>query len=530
MIVMEKRIYVIGIVYWLCLMSLTANAQQTKIAKQRLALDEAISTIEDYEAFATIADEEIRYSFENLFVNGDAGVYNDLLGISKGKTLTVKDYSKKLCDGLRNKKVIIKNIKKEGIWYENGLWRIKFSFDKNLSYTNTCGVLLSSSDFYNKDYHLEATLVYDEITQKCKIESITGIVDSQKELSEDYFAFKTEDKRDQQLTYRNQRLTFNSYGQALIDGSYDKNAFRYLDPDVELIPVLDDCNNVSMRYKSRKMRLKVHYDLGMGETLDLADADGLNSHSTSTNSMGVELGYVFPSKSNIKTGLFFGLGLSKSTIEMSYHSSDYYYNTNTDVDGDSYIRHYSGFKLSQKAKLTELVIPVYADINIKLHQLASLYFDIGIKTNLDVGHENDNTEGNAYIYGIYPQYDNLRMDDQWGYNGFGNKSFTNTDLDNSELTGVSNFTADAFGGIGLRFNIPSTPLSIDAGANYLLGLMDIAKNEKGKIELTNITSSPLVYNTVIGQNNTEHVHNLSETFSKIKRKSFRLSIGVIYKF
>ena len=165
---MKKNITIlIGIAVWGFIMPSTAYAQLSRIAKQRIVMDEAISTIEDYETFATIADEETRYSFKNLFVNDSASVYNDLLGIYKGESLTAKDYCKLLSDGLRSKKAIIKNIKKDDIHYENGMWKVKFSFDKTMSYTNKCGVFFSSTDFFEKDYHLTATLVYDDLTGDC---------------------------------------------------------------------------------------------------------------------------------------------------------------------------------------------------------------------------------------------------------------------------------------------------------------------------------------------------------------------------
>lgn len=526
----KKAIIIMGISILGCLYPSYASAQQSNIAKQRIVTDEAISTIEDYESFATIADDEIRYSFEQLFADESAKVYNDLLGIAKGKTLTAKEYSRILTSGINNKKVVIKNIKKSKVWSEDGIWRARFSFDKLLSYIDSCGVYFSSLEFYDKEYHLTATLVFDEKEQKCKIEEITGNIDSSKKLPDSFFAFKSEDKRDNQLSFRNEKLIFNSYGQALLLGSYDKNAFRFSDPDVLLIPSLDECGNVSMNYKERRWRIKPHFDLGLGESLDLVNADNLNSHKTTSTSFGVDFGYAFPSNNALKLGLFTGLGMTQSNIEMFTQFSDYNYSTNADVDGDNYTRHYENFCMSQKVKLSELSIPVYADANVKLHQLVSLYFDLGFRVNIKAGSKVENTEGSAYVYGIYPQYGNLRMDEHWGYNGFGNKTFSQGDLDNTELVGVSGLTLDAFGGLGLRFNIPSTPFSIDLGANYLFGLMDIVKPEGDTRELANNAKHPVVFNTISGQNSVEHVRNLTETFSSVKRKSLRFSMGVIYKF
>ena len=71
-------------------------AQQNTIALQRRIIDEAISTIEDYETYATISDDEIRYSFVDLFVSEEAQVYNDLLGLSFQNTLTAREYSQLL--------------------------------------------------------------------------------------------------------------------------------------------------------------------------------------------------------------------------------------------------------------------------------------------------------------------------------------------------------------------------------------------------------------------------------------------------
>ena len=50
-------------------MTETFAQQQGGIAFQRRVLDEAISTIEDYESFATVSDEEIQYNFIDLFTD-----------------------------------------------------------------------------------------------------------------------------------------------------------------------------------------------------------------------------------------------------------------------------------------------------------------------------------------------------------------------------------------------------------------------------------------------------------------------------
>lgn len=500
-------------------------AQQSNIAKQRLIVDEAISTIEDYESFATISDEEIRYFFEDLFVDENVKVYNDLLGVSTAESLSVKEYCQKMSEDLRNKKVTIKNIKKEKIWNENDSWKIKFSFDKTLSYVNKCGTYISSNDFYDKEYHLLVTLVYDEQQEKCKIESITGSVDSSKKLSADFYTFRTEDKRDYQLAYRNNKLSFNSYGQAILDGPFAKTAFHYADPDVVLMPIVEEeCKSVSMKYKERKLRIKLHYDLELGNFWEIGGKESLNDTKTTMSSFGVDFGYVFPSKSKVKIGMFTGLNLSLATIKMSYQNEDYSYSSSADVDGDSYIRHYEKLLLDQNAKLTEFGIPIYADMNVKFNRLLSLYIDLGIKFNYSISHKVNELEGEAYIYGIYPQYNDLRMDEHWGYNGFGHNIFSNLNLDNTNLTNMRDLNVDALGGAGLRFSIPRTALSLDFGIAYQLGLMNLLKSESDN----GITQ--IVYNSITDGASTEHVGSLFDFFSNIKKRALNFNIGLIYNF
>ena len=137
---MKKNIFNTIIIALTFSSSQTICAQQNTIAMQRRVVDEAISTIEDYETYATISDDEIRYSFVDLFVSEDAPVYNDLLGISDRSTLTAREYSQLLGEGPRNKNALISNLKKERVWNDDGTWRALFSFEKTLAYSDKCGV------------------------------------------------------------------------------------------------------------------------------------------------------------------------------------------------------------------------------------------------------------------------------------------------------------------------------------------------------------------------------------------------------
>ncbi|MBO4673400.1 MAG: outer membrane beta-barrel protein [Bacteroidaceae bacterium] len=530
---MKKNIFNTIIIALTFSSSQTICAQQNTIAMQRRVVDEAISTIEDYETYATISDDEIRYSFVDLFVSEDAPVYNDLLGLSDRSTLTAREYSQLLGEGPRNKNALISNLKKERVWNDDGTWRALFSFEKTLAYSDKCGVFFSSKEFYDQVYHLEATLVYNEHLNKCKIEEIKGTVDSNRKLPESYFVFQSEDERDARLSYNGSRLALNSHGQTFLAGKLDKKLFKYVDADAKVTPIVDDCNKVSMKYRPRKTRLKFHYDLGLGDAYKLDGADNaLKAEKNASNSFGVDFGYVLPSNGIVKTGLFIGVGFAQSQLDFEYAHADYAYTTTADVDGDSYTRHYQNLSVKQSIKMTDLTIPLYAEFNFQFSKVVHLFIDLGAKFNMNMGYKVDATEGSAYIYGMYPQYANLRMDEHWGYNGFGNRTISSSTLDNADLVDVSSFTADAFAGIGLRFNIPQTPLAIDLGVNYQMGLMDVVKANSAPVSLSGTTDAnhALVYNTINGTESKEHVRNLTESLSSIKRQLLMFSAGITLKF
>ena len=508
-------------------------AQQNTIALQRRIIDEAISTIEDYETYATISDDEIRYSFVDLFVSEEAQVYNDLLGLSFQNTLTAREYSQLLGEGPRNKNAQISNLKKEKIWNENGEWKVLFSFDKTIAYSDRCGVYYSNQEFYDKEYRLEATLIYDDRVNKCKIEEIKGSIDSPNRLPEKYFVFKTEDDRDTRLSYNGTRLSFNSYGQTFLPGAMNKKLFKYVDSDAKITPIVDECNNVSMKYRPRKIRLKFHYDLGLGDAYKLDGADNsIKKDKNAYTNFGMDFGFAFPTRGVMKTGLFLGVGFAQSQIDLGYTNSDYSYTTKADVDGDSYTRHYQNLNVNQSIKMTDLTIPVYVDFNFQFSKIVHMYIDLGAKLHMNMSNKIDKAEGKAYVYGIYPQYDNLRMDEHWGYNGFGNQTFSNKTLDNEELLDISKFTADAFAGLGFRINIPQTPLVVDLGVNYQMGLMDVVKANSKAVALSGKTddSHALVYNTISGTNSKEHLRNLTESLSNVKRQTLLFSAGLMLKF
>lgn len=510
--------------------SCVAKAQNS-ISKQRRALEAALTTVEDYSVWSTIADAEAYYEFLDLFVNKESMVYNDLLGIKRGESLTAEEYANTMQRGLRNKKIFIKNVKNEGISSENGQTRIRLSLDKAISYVDTCGTYYSSSEFYETDHHLSFILVYDEQKRVCKIESISGNIASKKSLPSQYVVFASEDDRDVNLSYKNQPLQLNSYHQTFIEGtksSIKKSKFTYSDQSVELKPIYDECH-MSMKYRVRRLRLKPHYDIGMGNAYTVEGLGNMLNDKNSMSSFGLDFGYMLTTKRHFGLGIFTGFNMSRSRLDFSLSNSDYSFQTNADIDGDSYIRHYQNLNLTQTVRLQDISIPLYFDLEFYIAKAISFYADLGIRVNLNMTHKIDDTKGSAYTYGIYPQYENMLLNENWPYNGFGNHQLGQADLDNTDIVDLKSTSIDLMGNAGFRFNIPDMPFSIDLGVSYLMGLGEVISTSTPVEQYSNV-SRPIVYNTISGENSVEHVRNLTEAVKSVKRSSLRLSLGLIWKF
>ena len=487
-----------------------------------------------YETYSTCRNAAYAKEFTRLFVNDEAKVYNDLLGLSTERTLTVEKYAKTLGgSGVKNTIVTISGITfHDDPYKENGKWKVDVAFNKRMSYYDDCGIYYNSYDFYHADYNLIATLQYDVVDSECRIESIKGSVDGYEELPEQYFVFKQTDERDRNLFYRRNPLRFNSGNQAVVEGEFDPMAFSHANPKVRrLYPEIDECNIATMGYgvtKTSSFLLRPHFDLGLGGL----SIDGNSDISTSSSSFGfgVDFGLPLVESGSVKLSAFAGIGVNMSTIELDYGQKDLNVENVTDLDGDSYTRKYEKLSINQKMKLTELAVPLYLDAEFNLSSGFSLYGDVGVRFNFNMSKSVDLNSFNVdKIYGKYgPEYGGIELKYDWGYEGFYDKVNSEKSLKyamKDSLSGVSGMTLDVIGGAGLRYNIPNTPLAIDLGLKFQLGLSEMVKAEGSLSELKIEYKSNDEHT-----GGTEHVNSLTDMLTSVKRNALALNIGLVFKF
>lgn len=512
---------------------------QNNVTKNEIR-DKAIDVIQkDYERYASLNGDDAQYNFLRLFVNSEAPVYNDLLGLSSAKSLSASEYSRLLGNpGIKSRRVTIKNIQIDREpWMEGGEWKIMISFNKDIAYYNECGVYFSNKEFYHSDYYLKVIMVYDNLDGKCRIERIDGSIDSSRQLPPDFFVFKETDKRDRQLFYAGQPLVFNSDHQAIISGELNRTAFSHVNKRLKFQPSIDGCNIVTMLYPTKEfpdngMRLRLTYGLGLGDGLSLSGDSMMNNPKTSSSGFGIDFGYRLLETSSFSLFGYAGLGMTMTKIDLGYtHSGDYIYtaDASADIDEETYERHYVGLNTVQSIKTTDLSIPLYLDGELKLSDAFALYADLGLRFNLNISSKFDLQSLTAdEVYGVYPQYDNLVLGSEWGFNGFRKQGTIEIRAEGEDLACLSGVTIDLLGGLGARFSIPQTPLSIEIGASYLMGLNNMMSADDKGTELSNVKNSPLVY--YVASEDKEHVRSLTDALESVKRSSLLLKFGIIYKF
>ena len=131
-----KFVYIYCLLSLLLLSSSFSYAQNATTQIERKIIEKALDNIEMYKSCITIGDAETESYMMDLFMNRSVPVYNDLLGITGKKDISISEYLKEQKANVVSPIIKICNITKDRIWEENGKWKVQFSFDKSLSYQN----------------------------------------------------------------------------------------------------------------------------------------------------------------------------------------------------------------------------------------------------------------------------------------------------------------------------------------------------------------------------------------------------------
>ena len=508
-------------------LAVTASAVQPNNSQKRRANLNALRLIEEYESYSALNNEEAEENLRYIFHNDSAMIYNDLPGLSADELLTVDRYIN-LLKGARGTLVTVSNIMPESIEDGGSVWLLTVKFDKAVEYNTPCHAIISSSDYYGgKNYNMTAVVEVDKDTYESHLRSLTGKIDSDRERLAPGFAVAVKnDSRDTEVTNNGTPIKFNQFDQAFISQPY---LLEFADDDVNMkvIEEIDgDCRTLSFEYHPTRWRVRPYADISMGGLFKVDAPDGINS-SSSGMSLGVDLGYVIPSRGKVKVGIFTGFGMSTGKVDLDAASINYFYEAGpaADMDADSYIRHYELSDVKQSIKMSHFTIPLYADIELRASRRFSVYAQAGIKAYFNAGSKIDKYTGSVYSYGVYPQYDNLRLDDAW-LNGFGDGELSVDQIHDDGL--FKGFSADLLLGLGVRVKIYG-PLSLDLGLSYMNPLIDRI-DSKGLSSLPSgsvaESDAPVTYTVAGGTISSNPLSN----YCDIKSNPLRIKAGLTFRF
>lgn len=505
-----------------------ALAQNLSLEQQRQFNLKALELIQDYELNSTMSNAEAAGEFLYLFDNESVQIYNDLLGFSTKKKLSVAEYISLFREKSKTPNIMLKDLRKGDIYSDNQNWLLDITFDKEIFYTDACGTLLSSAEYYGTDHKMKATIAMDKETGRTFIKALEGGIDSKvAPLPEKYAVIKNDGSEYiKDVLCNGERLSFNKFNQALVPSN---PVFLFSDSDVNMKVNREQsssCEAYSLSFTPVHWRIKVYGEMSIGDFYKISNLpNGLNAKSSAT-SFGLDVGYVFPSKSKVKFGVFLGAAYSMSKLDLTMDKLNYSYaaSQNADMDNDNYNRYYELSNISQSMKINNIVIPVYLDLDYRTSKRFSVYVQAGIKNYLQMNATTD-FNADAYAYGIYPKYSNLRLDETW-LNEFGNKHLTTSNLESDKVE-VKSFSLDGFAGLGFRVKLVGS-LLLDAGVNYQMGLMKVAEAPATSVLFSNPREeNALVNYTVAGG---EHARTLIEGVDNIKRQGLNVKFGLMFKF
>ena len=397
---MKRSFTVLSLIF--ILLPLVSRAQSLTNAERRHINSRILSVVEEYERYSNLYDDEAEFYFENMFAEGGQSiVYCDLLGLPEyQKDITVAEYMELIRKHSMNTSIIIKDVAKGNMTYENGVWNVPVSFRKALFYIDQAGYVFSADEYYGTDFDMTMHVSYYPDSDRCLIRSITGTLDSAMEFPQGRFfivekpaeEYSRNSKYLSTLTIDGEPLKFNQFGHAFLPNG----VFEVDDPDVEVQTETavqgHNYDVLSFKFIPRNTRIRLRY----GFAPFAYSVKGLGENVTDrSNAMeiGADLGFVFPVGERSKMSFNFGVGLSRSMLHLSYNPlnpKQYTYDfVKNPINGmfQSGKVDYKISSASESVRYTDAFVPVYFEVEHMVSKDVMLSWNMGAKVYFCLGAE-----------------------------------------------------------------------------------------------------------------------------------------------
>lgn len=540
------------IIWVVSMMATVAMAQTLTPQQEQEFFHKAYVVINTYSKSPDFSDDRSRSQFIALFENEEVTVFNDLMGLNYEPTLSVKKYVSLLETKARDVEVSLKNVQKEKVWIEDGIWFMSITFDKGLAFTNECDTHFDSRNFFGEYYRLKMTLVMNGEGSKCCIRDLC--IDGDMEpFPQEYRVLHALDryKRDKELFIIGKGKVFFAEGQKVLSPSEQLSyrGSRVLEKETETTSCGDKW--VYADYEDKSWRLRGGGAFAISDFNRLKNSEGFTFLSNGETAFNLEIGYVSRLSNRLLLGVFAGGGISRNRFSMNYTPTkeELMYDASNnglaaDLDGEGYKRMYEGIAgigddgkgimLTQNMDAMDFTVPIYLDLEYEFNAKLSLYADLGLKLQTSTGvmsatisdyetwgEYSTETYGDLVIRrdeyknndGYKEKYVGEYLDKEYMLNNFGFHSAGTIDV---EEEGVSkSMTIDGLLGLGMRLNLNKS-LAIDAGVQYQVG---------GESWKANAAESIFGY-TLEGGDKV----NLLRKAGSIHHNALKVAASVIYKF
>lgn len=276
---------------------------------------------------------------------------------------------------------------------------------------------------------------------------------------------------------------------------------------------------------AQNFAIKAYDNIALGKQLSITEAQPGQSSKSTGNAFGVDFGYTFWRKGAQSLEANIGIGYSFVSSKFAIDGLKYHYSApaEADMDGNPYERYCEISGLTQKSTLGYFNIPLYIEYQYRPLKWLGLHaeagFSFGFRTFSSIG----GATGKIYSYGIFPEYDDLLIDEPY-LDGFGERNLR--DAGKGKLS-AKPFEASVMCGAGLEFYVYE-PVSFVVGVRYNAGLTQIFN---GSYDITNSTAytaetAPVTYTVADGM----QVKSLADYTTKSRLSPLSLHVGVNIRF
>lgn len=279
---------------------------------------------------------------------------------------------------------------------------------------------------------------------------------------------------------------------------------------------------VAQNSEPKNFAVKANAEIGLGNSISTSSYLGSRSTKATSGDYGLDLGWTFWRKKAHSLELNVGIAYSPTSVKLDLGAFNYDYSAPSyaDMDGDTYQRYYQLKGVNQKVSYNRLTIPIYASYYYLCNKHLGIHADLGVRLGFKTASKISNATGEAYSYGIYPQYDDLMIDATY-LNDFGTTNLANAKLGNPKSNG---FSASMLVGVGVEYRI-NDRFGAEIGLRYNPGFTNFFKGENLEKGVTN-ESAPVKYSVAEGQ----QIAALSNYLKSSKLNQLSLKIGFITRF